>query len=171
MNKNLIRLLSPVILVAGLSSCRASTVTPAEGWEWYRNSRFGFEFPYPNTWITETAPANRDGQVFQDPQNSGVEIRGWASYELSDLPSKPSRNPAKPLPPIFKPHFTTEQGLPGELKVELGPEMSTLTLTLVQKEVRYNWQGSAPSQQFADYYKFFYYVAGQYRISEPPKQP
>ena len=164
------RLVCGVTLGAALLGCSPPPTPQASSWETYRNARFGFEFPYPNNWVAAQAPANGDGQVFSDPQNSAVEIRGWAGYNLPAATGKQRHktnniDAAKPL----RRNFTTEQGLSGEVKVNLGSQISSMTLTLVEGDVRYNWQGKAPSKQFADYYKFFYYVASQYRVSPQPK--
>jgi len=67
---------------------------------------------------------------------------------------------------VVAPNFVTQQGLQGLLHVEVGAEVSFITLTLIQNGVMYSWQGRSPSDQFAKYYEFFNYVAGQYRIVE-----
>jgi hypothetical protein len=60
--------------------------------------------------------------------------------------------------------------LKGNLEVEVGSDISVMRLTLSQGKVQYNWQGQCDNKKFASYYRFFYYVASQYRIS-PPQQP
>jgi hypothetical protein len=159
------RWVSGVVLGVALLSCNSSSVQPGS-WEIYRNVRYGFQFPYPHNWVVGEAPANGDGQVFSDPLNSALEIRGWAGYNLAGISGNSGKNTKNlDAPKPLQQNFTTEQGLAGELKVELGSPVSSMTLTLVRGDVRYNFQGKAPSKQFADYYKFFYYVASQYRVS------
>ncbi|OCR02774.1 hypothetical protein BCD67_18095 [Oscillatoriales cyanobacterium USR001] len=167
------RWVSGVVLVATLLGCSSSAVQSGS-WEIYRNARYGFEFPYPDNWVAGEAPVNGDGQVFSDRQNPALEMRGWAGYNLVGDVGKEGKNIKNNKNNIDSPkplqeNFTTEQGVVGELKVELGDRVSSMTLTLVRGDVRYNFQGKAPSKQFADYYKFFYYVASQYRISPPLK--
>ncbi len=123
----------------------------------YHNPRFGFEFPYPSNWVTGPMPDSRDGQTFSDPTSPTVEIRGWAGFNLEEFKSP---NTAQPL----KQNFTTAQGLTGDLEVEVGTQISMMTLILNQGSLRYYWQGRAPSKQFAEYYRFFYYSASQYRL-------
>ena len=48
--------------------------------------------------------------------------------------------------------------------IEVGQEVSSMTLTLTQGQVKYYWQGRSQSQEFQDYYRLFYYIAQQYRI-------
>jgi hypothetical protein len=167
-------------LVIMLLSCRASNIGSQSNWDTYRNPRYGFEFPYPSNWVPFPMPDNRDGQAFRDPQNASSEIRGWAANKLSEtvdsqtkkeghrlnLEPSPSSMPAKDSPKFQEQNFTTEQGVTGKLRVEIGSDTSLMTLTLSQGNVLYNWQGQCNSEQFADYYRFFYYVARQYRL--PP---
>jgi len=98
-----------------------------------------------------------------------VEIRGWAGYNVPAANRKQRHNINIDQPKPLKLNFTTEQGLSGELKVDLRSQESSMTLILVEGDVRYNFQGKAPSKQFADYYKFFYYVGRQYRVPSQPK--
>jgi hypothetical protein len=109
-------------------------------------------------------PDNRDGRAFRDPNNPSVEIRGWAAISLSPDSSPSFNNPRKESPNLQKQNFTTAQGVTGKLQVELGSDISSMTLTLRQGNVIYNWQGQGESQEFANRYRFFYDVAGQYRI-------
>lgn len=134
--------------------------------ELYRNSRYGFEFPYPADWVADSEPANRDGQAFHDPKNPDIQIRGWAGNILfNSQPDGISTDGVSTAAlPLQKKNFTTQQGISGNLSVEVGSEITSVTLTLAQEQVRYNWQGQAPSQQFADRYPFFYSLAGQYRV-------
>ncbi|HBB33460.1 MAG TPA: hypothetical protein DDZ80_05575 [Cyanobacteria bacterium UBA8803] len=132
-------------------------------WTTYRNPRYNFEFPYPSNWIAFPMPDNRDGQAFRDPQNPDFEIRGWAEFAMLDASSLPRQAPSP------QKNFTTNQGAVGKLQVDLGSQTSLMTLTLNQGEVLYNWQGQCQSKQFADCYRFFYYVASQYRLPVPEK--
>ena len=50
------------------------------------------------------------------------------------------------------------------LVVEVGQQVSSMTLTLTQGQVKYYWQGQSNSQEFQNYYRLFYYIAQQYRI-------
>jgi hypothetical protein len=163
-----------MVLVALLFGCGSSAIESSGNWRIYRNARYGFEFPYPDNWVAGEAPANGDGQVFSDRLNSALEIRGWAGYNIAgtagrEWKRKSKKNSIDHNSSPLQENFTTEQGVVGRLKVELGSQESSMTLTLVRGDVRYNFQGKAPSKQFADYYKFFYYVASQYQVSPPLK--
>ena len=109
-------------------------------------------------------PDNRDGRSFRDPKNPSLEIRGWAANKLPDMIALSSKKLFKNSPKPQLQNFTTDQGLTGELLVEVGSDISVITLTLSQGKVQYNWQGQCDSKQFADNYRFFYYVATQYRL-------
>jgi hypothetical protein len=122
-------------------------------WKTYKNSRYGFEFPYPSNWKTLLKPTNADGIVFVSPKNNSVEIRSWASNQILES-TKPQQL-----------NFQTTQGLTGILEVEVGNSVSAMTLTLTQNQVKYNWQGRTPSKEFQNYYPLFYYIAQQYRLS------
>jgi len=136
-----------------LSSCSVSQ----NRWNTYQNPRYQFEFPYPSNWETLTMPSNLDGEAFRDPDNPSVEIRGWA--QLPDTESSSSNSTS-----TDSPNFTTEQGVTGQLRVEVGVDTSLMSLTLNQGQVEYHWQGQADSEQFADYYRFFNYIASQYQL-------
>lgn len=151
----------PLIIL--LFSCRAANLGQQSSWSIYRNPRYNFEFPYPNNWVSFSMPDNRDGLAFRDPRNPGVEIRGWAANDLSDFETSARNRPLNSHPR----NFTTQQGLRGTLQVAVGADLSLMTLSLNQGKVRYNWQGQSESEQFADYYRFFYYVAEQYRLPPP----
>lgn len=153
---HLVCLLLGLVLTAFLSSCGTTDSSLGMNWKTYRNERFGFEFLYPDRWVESISPENRDGIAFGDPQNPGVEIRGWASYERSAIGG------SKPLPS----NFTTLQRVPGNLDAKIGTESSSLTLTLAQGETHYYWRGTAPNQQFENYYRFFNYIASRYRVPE-----
>ncbi|WP_199313475.1 hypothetical protein [Leptolyngbya sp. FACHB-671] len=142
-------------------------LAPESAWETYRNSRYGFEFLYPKDWIAEPPPDNQDGQVFRAPDRPGVKVAGWASQipaTSGEVTEGEATEPDKILPDPIKENFVTEQGLPGELEVQIAAETSSLNLTLEHEGVIYRWQGRSPSQQFEDYYKFFSYVASHYRV-------
>ncbi|PLZ97488.1 hypothetical protein CEN50_14840 [Fischerella thermalis CCMEE 5268] len=129
-------------------------------WKIYRNNRYGFEFPYPSTW--KSLPSdNADGIVFVSPRNKDVEIRSWAEMQLpKDI------NQDKKGKTSINPNFTTAQGVTGVLTVEVRQQESVMTLQLAQGELKYYWQGKAPSQEFSSYYRFFDYIASSYKISQ-----
>jgi hypothetical protein len=133
----------------------------AIAWKTYSNSRYGFEFPYPSNWTSSAGPANGDGIAFISPQNKTVEIRGWASQQLLNS-IVTEQEPVKKI----KPNFQTAQGVSGVLVVEVDRGVGSMTLTLTQDQVKYCWQGRSKSQEFQDYYRLFYYIAQQYRISK-----
>lgn len=151
----LIVIILPLVIL--LLSCQASNLNWQGQWRTYRNPRYDFEFPYPSTWVSLPMPDNRDGRAFRDPLNPSAEIRGWAAKQLSNSALKPSA-PSQPQ------NFTTEQGVRGQLQVDVGSTISSMTLTLNQQRVQYSWQGQCNSEQFADYYRLFYYIASQYRV-------
>lgn len=159
------RLVGVAVSLILLMSCRSSEGAPPGTWKTYHNPRYNFEFPYPSDWIAAPPPDNQDGQAFHDPKNSEAEIRGWAGHQIKTTAKQKSSD----LP--LKPNFSTQQGLAGELKINVGPETSSMTLVLQQGNIRYNWQARSPSQEFDDYYRFFYYIARQYRVPPPPQQP
>lgn len=158
------KLATGIVLALILWSCLPGELGSSVTWKTYQNERYGFEFPYPSDWIASAPPSNRDGQAFRQRQNPAVEIRGWASHQLPVDVAKgqesASPNQIQPL----QANFTTEQGLEGLLQVDIGEEMSSMTLTLEYRDIRYNWQGRSPSEDFSDYYRFFQYVASRYRV-------
>ncbi|NET30975.1 MAG: hypothetical protein F6K19_03100 [Cyanothece sp. SIO1E1] len=147
----------------GLVGCGSSDLPLPDAWSTYRNPRYGFEFPYPSDWVMSANQDGRDGQTFA-LQNSGVELRGWASQNLSTAKSASDDQTQSEITDAAANNFVTEQGIAGNLAVEIDSEISSIQLTLVQEKVVYSWQGISPSDQFADYYKFFDYVARRYRI-------
>ena len=153
-----------------LTSCRSSEMPLAGTWKTYHNPRYNFEFPYPSSWTAEPPPDNQDGQAFRDPKNPQAEIRGWAGHQIKPITTKQAQQQAAPVV-TSKPNFTTAQGLSGALNVNIGPEISSMTLALQQGDILYHWQARSPSQQFDDYYRFFYYIAQQYRVPPPSQQP
>lgn len=138
-----------------VSSFKAADLT----WKTYSNSRYGFEFPYPSNWNSLATPANNDGIVLVSPQNQSVEIRGWAGYQLP-ASSIEGQEAVKNI----NYNFQTAQGVSGVLVVEVGQQVSSMTLTLTEGDVKYYWQGQSNSQEFQKYYRLFYYIAQQYRI-------
>ncbi|MDZ8066592.1 MAG: hypothetical protein RMY64_13390 [Nostoc sp. DedQUE08] len=131
----------------------------AIAWKTYSNSRYGFEFPYPSNWISLAASENGDGIALISPQNKTVEIRGWASQQLPNSIVTNQESEKK-----LKPNFQTAQGVSGVLVVEVDRRLGSMTLTLTQSQVKYYWQGRSKSQEFQNYYRFFYYIAQEYRI-------
>lgn len=178
---------SIVPLAVMLFSCRTINLSSQGSWSIYRNQRYNFEFPYPSNWVAVPMPDNGDGGGFRDPQNSSTEIRGWAGNKLSETVAPRSSDRLHRQKHSFKheasslkeraknsrksqqQNFTTEQGLSGKLEVEVGSDISLMRLTLSQGKVQYNWQGQCDSKQFANYYRFFYYIASQYRTPTPQK--
>jgi hypothetical protein len=129
-------------------------------WAQYENPRYDFVFPYPDTWIAAPIGDERHGQAFSDPGFEAVQMTGWAS-EVSVITNG---NGAAPDALSLSPNFVTDQGMPAQLEVEIGTDMSVMTLRLSQDGVLYYWEGRSPSDIFDDYYRFFYYVAQHYRI-------
>ncbi|MBD2448844.1 hypothetical protein H6G76_17115 [Nostoc sp. FACHB-152] len=121
-------------------------------WKTYSNSRYGFEFPYPSNWNVLATPENADGIALASPRSQTVQIRAWASNRLPDAINKNETN------------FQTTQGVSGVLLVDIGQKVGSMKLTITQGQVTYYWQGQSLSQEFSDYYPFFYYIAQQYRI-------
>ncbi|NEO30274.1 MAG: hypothetical protein F6K36_07490 [Symploca sp. SIO3C6] len=147
-------------------------------WNTYRNPRYSFEFPYPSNWQALPMPENLDGQVFRDPQNPTLEIRGWAKLletavspttgvNSSSLETQSPTSKGDEIALSQQQNFTTNQGFRGKMQVEIGTQISSMKLTLSQGQVVYNWQGQSQSENFADYYRFFYEIASQYRIPTP----
>lgn len=130
-------------------------------WKTYKNSRYSYEFPYPSNWNRSITPTNDDGIALVSPKNKSVEIRAWASNQLPESISPDSKNLNSQ-----ETNFQTIQGVKGQLVVGVGNAVSTMTLTLNQNQVRYNWQGKSPSQEFPNYYPLFYYIVQQYRIPQ-----
>ncbi len=147
-----------IALLIILWGCTANDFNAgAIAWKTYSNSRYGFEFPYPSNWTSLVAPENDDGIAFTSPQDDSVEIRGWASQQLPNDQESVKK---------IKSNFKTIQGVSGVLVVEVDQRVGSITLTLTQNQVQYHWQGRSKSQEFPDYYRLFYYIAQQYRISK-----
>lgn len=115
-------------------------------------------------------PDNRDGGAFRDPQNPSVEIRGWAVNQLVKTKELSPKKSAKDSSKSQQENFTTKQGTTGNLQIEIGSKISSMTLRLSRNKVQYNWQGQSNNKQFADYYRLFYYIASQYRLPSDKKQ-
>ncbi|MEH1818166.1 MAG: hypothetical protein V7L31_03555 [Nostoc sp.] len=130
-------------------------------WKTYTNSRYGFEFLYPSNWTPLAAPANDDGIAFISAQDNSVEIRGWASHQLPNSIVTDQESVKK-----IKPNFQTTQGVSGVVVVEVDQQVGSMTLTLTQGQVKYYLRGRSKSQKFQDYYRLFYYIAQQYRITK-----
>lgn len=149
-----------IALLIILWGCTANDFNAgAIAWKTYNNSRYGFEFPYPSNWTSLAAPENDDGIAFISPQDNSVEIRGWASQHLPNSIVTEQESAKK-----IKSNFQTAQGVSGVLVVEVDQQVGSMTLTLTQNQLKYYWQGRSKSQEFQDYYRFFYYIAQQYRI-------
>ena len=144
-----------LVVGAMLSGCRPSEVPPASNLQTYRNPRYEFEFPYPKAWVAAEPPTNQDGQAFNDPKNPEVEIRGWAGYRVSSSGKRGKHKRLKDKSEALNQNFTTQQGVTGELEVNVGPKISSMTLTLVQGKLEYNCYAQSPSEKFADYYRLF----------------
>ncbi len=150
------RISGVIALLIILWGCTANDFNAgAIAWKTYSNSRYGFEFPYPSNWTSLAAPENGDGIAFISPQDNSVKIRGWASQQLPNDQESVKK---------IKSNFQTLQGVSGVLVVEVDQRGGSMTLTLTQNQVKYYWQGQSNSQKFQDYYRFFYYIAQQYRI-------
>jgi hypothetical protein len=155
------RKISAIALAVILCGCIGSNANDLPTWNRYSNPRYDFEFLYPSNWQALPAPDNEDGRAFISLENSAVEIRGWAGNQLPHWENKD-----KTAKKSINTNFKTAQGVPGVLMVEVGQEISAMKLTLTQGQVRYYWQGKAPSQEFDEYYRVFYYIAQQYRIRQ-----
>lgn len=155
-----------IFLFGLLVSCQTVELSLPASWNIYHNPRYSFEFPYPSNWVAYPMPDNSDGRAFYNPQNPLIEIRGWAGSRLQQITAANGRkHTVKKNLSDLKLNFVTEQGQKAQLQVKLNSHINVMELTLVQGALQYNWQGQAPSQLFADYYRFFYYIASQYRIS------
>lgn len=182
------RSLLVIALSVTLWGCSATGI-PADSIKWkiYSNSRYRFEFPYPSNWTSLPPPENDDGIAFVSAQKNSVEIRGWAGNRLpkpmiknkisipdrdsyTKTPTITGKIPPSVMLRVFdtdenRYNFQTAQGVSGVLTVFVGNQQTEMTLRLTQGQVNYYWQGRCESQEFDHYYRFFYYIAQQYRIS------
>lgn len=138
--------------------CNANNLQPQNQiWKIYKNPRYGFEFPHPNTWQELGNPDNSDGIALAPANQKTVEIRAHVSKPLFTSP--------KPNPqPVY--NFRTNQGFSGVMSIEVGDQVTVIKLTITQAELEYHWQGKSSSQEFANYYRLFYYIAQEYKISQ-----
>ena len=125
-------------------------------WKTYKNNRYGFEFPYPNTWQELKNPDNRDGVVLVLPNKKNLEIRSYASKPLLKFSRKTQGK-------VY--NFRTNQGVFGVLTVEVREKVTVIKLTITQEKLEYFWQGQSDSQEFKKYYRLFYYMAQEYKIN------
>lgn len=152
-------------LMLGLVACQSLKNPERVQWETYQNERYSFAFPYPDNWVPKPILGNREGREFQAPHEDTISIQGWAS-QVSEVPSVSSEPNQSILP-----NFTTEQGMQGQLDVKIGEDVSNVRLTLMQDGVIYYWEGRSPSEDFDDYFKFFFYVAKQYEVGNAHPTP
>lgn len=143
-----------------LSGCSARMTQSEITWKTYNNWRYGFEFPYPSNWISGSLPENDDGITFVSPLHPSVKMIGWAGNQLPSLSEDENTNRST------NPNFQTAQGVSGVLTIEVGKTQVEMKLKLTRAHVNYYWQGQCDRQQFGDYYRFFNYIAQQYKIRE-----
>ncbi len=129
-------------------------------WKTYKNDRYGFEFPYPNTWQELRNPDNSDGVVLVLPNKENVEIRSYASKPVLKFSPKTQEHQEQ----VY--NFRTNQGVFSVLTVEVKEKVTVIKLTITQAELEYSWQGQSDSQDFQNYYRLFYYIAQEYKISQ-----
>ena len=125
-------------------------------WKTYKNNRYGFEFPYPNTWQELKNPDNSDGVVLVLPNKKNLEIRSYASKPLLKFSRKTQGK-------VY--NFRTNQGVFGVLTVEVREKVTVIKFTITQEKLEYFWQGQSDSQEFKKYYRLFYYMAQEYKIN------
>ncbi|MFM5888891.1 MAG: hypothetical protein ACKPFD_07945 [Dolichospermum sp.] len=126
-------------------------------WKTYKNDRYGFEFPYPNTWQQLRNPDNSDGVVLVLPNKKNLEIRSYVSKPVLKVSPKSANK-------VY--NFQTNQGLFGVMTVQNKENMTIINLTITQEMLEYYWQGQSDSQDFQNYYRLFYYIAQEYKISQ-----
>jgi hypothetical protein len=125
-------------------------------WKTYKNNRYGFEFPYPNTWQELKNPDNSDGVVLVLPNKKNLEIRSYASKPLLKFSRKTQGK-------VY--NFRTNQGVFSVLTAEVREKVTVIKLTITQEKLEYFWQGQSDSQEFKKYYRLFYYMAQEYKIN------
>ncbi|MFN8952329.1 MAG: hypothetical protein ACK5WC_14480 [Aphanizomenon sp.] len=125
-------------------------------WKTYKNNRYGFEFPYPNTWQELKNPDNSDGVVLVLPNKKNLEIRSYASKPLLKFSRKTQGK-------VY--NFRTNQGVFSVLTVEVREKVTVIKLTITQEKLEYFWQGQSDSQEFKKYYRLFYHMAQEYKIN------
>jgi hypothetical protein len=143
-----------------LSECNITNIFYASEvtWKTYSNTHYSFEFPYPSNWNSSGNSDNNDGIAFVTPNNRNVEMRAWASKHLEvSIHEQYSREQTE--------NFQTAEGVFGVLSVEVGQQTTSMTLTITQGQVKYNWRGESNSKEFKEYYRLFYYIAQQYKIN------
>ena len=161
MNNQWSKIAMGAALVVTLVGCQDTSLS-ISSWKTYQNPRYGFEFPYPSDWIAQPTPSNLSGQAFVATDQSRLQLRGWAQENLA-----PARLLSSKRQDFgSQQNFTTKQGLTGKLKVEVGDQLSSIELVITDGTIEYYLQGQASGDQFADYYRFFHYVASNYRIPE-----
>jgi hypothetical protein len=94
-------------------------------WKTYKNNRYGFEFPYPNTWQELKNPDNSDGVVLVLPNKKNLEIRSYASKPLLKFSRKTQGK-------VY--NFRTNQGVFGVLTVEVREKVTVIKLTITQEK-------------------------------------
>ncbi|MDB9459855.1 hypothetical protein PN480_03120 [Dolichospermum circinale CS-1225] len=138
--------------------CNANNLQPQnQTWKIYKNPRYGFEFPYPHTWQELRNPDNSDGVVLVLPNKDNVEIRSYASKPVLGFSPKTQEQ-------VY--NFRTNQGVFSVLTVEVKEKVTVIKLTITQAELEYSWQGQSDSQDFQNYYRLFYHIAQEYKISQ-----
>jgi hypothetical protein len=125
-------------------------------WKTYKNNRYGFEFPYPNTWQELKNPDNSDGVVLVLPNKKNLEIRSYASKPLLKFSRKTQGK-------VY--NFRTNQGVFSVLTAEVREKVTVIKLTITQEKLEYFWQGQSDSQEFKKYYRLFYHMAQEYKIN------
>jgi len=148
-----------LFLIGILWGCGVSSQGKATEWKTYTNSRYAYEFFYPSNWKSLEAPVNDDGIAFVSPQNNNIEIRGWASNQLPETIIETTG-----IKTTTNPNFKTAQGISGVLTIEADGQETRMKLTLAKDKIGYYWQGRCPSGEIDNYYRFFYYIAQQYKI-------
>ena len=160
-NKALCAMISVVGIGMIFWGCRANDFQVKNvTWKTYKNDRYGFEFPYPHTWQELRNPDNSDGVVLVLPNKKNLEIRSYASKPVLKFSPKTQEHQEQGY------NFRTNQGVFSVLTVEVREKVTIIKLTITQAELEYYWQGQSNSQDFQNYYRLFYYIAQEYKISQ-----